>query len=98
MRKKYLWILALRVFKRRPLMPRGPWLRSLNNVWKPQGCTDPRSVSVDARGREGRVKHCQESLEGEIFLNRSIALKAVRSKPSLSSRQVIMDPNEVLIG
>ena len=79
-------------------MPGGPWLRSLKNVWKPQGCTDPRSVSVDVRSREGRVKHCQESLEGVIFLNRSIGLKAVRSKPSLSRRQVIMDPNEVLIG
>lgn len=51
------------------------------------------SVSVEVRGREGKVKHFRESLEGVVFLNRSIALKAVRSKPFPTERQVIMDPS-----
>lgn len=51
------------------------------------------SVSVEVRGREGKVKYFRESLKGVIFLNRSIALKAVRSKPFLTERQVIMDPS-----
>ena len=51
------------------------------------------SVSVEVRGREGKVKHFRESREGVVFLNRSIALKAVRSKPFPTGRQVIMDPS-----
>lgn len=67
-KKRHLCILPLRVFKRRPLMPGEPWLSSLNNVWKPRGCTALRSVAVEVSGREGRAKCCQESLERVIFL------------------------------
>lgn len=77
-------------------MPGGPWLRSLNNVWKPQGCTGPRSVSVEWRGRVGRVKHYQESLEGMTFPNTAIALKAVRS--SLLEDKLSWIPTEALMG
>lgn len=38
-------------------MLEGPLLRSQNNVWKPQGCTGPQSVSVEIRDREEKVKH-----------------------------------------
>lgn len=66
--KRHLCILPLRVFKRRSLMPGRPWLRSLNNVWKPRGCPALRSVGVEVSGGEGRAKRCQESLERVIFL------------------------------
>lgn len=57
--EKNLWTPPMRIFKRKPSMPRGPWLWSLNNIWKPQGCADPRSVSVEVRGRQGTAKHHQ---------------------------------------
>lgn len=41
----------------------------------------------------GRAKRSQESLERVIFLNRFMALKAVKSKPSCSRRQVSLDPS-----
>ena len=92
-KKRHLCILPLRVFKRRWLTPGGPWLRSLNNVWKARGCTALRSVAVEVSSGEGRAKRCQQSLEWVIFLNRFMALKAVKSKPSCSRRQVSLDPS-----